>query len=125
MYNELRTLYVEYIYFVCIWYWVPHIGTMNYAYCIQLGNAEREGSAILYNAKKDLHCGILCKLYAVMTDKLVDSVYRKKTHLILRFLTNWTISILSMRTKSPSPTLVCSAMDAAYFSHTDTHDPPR
>jgi hypothetical protein len=80
MYKELRTLYVEYIYFVCIWYWVLHIGTMKYAYCIQFCNAERERGSAIYNAKKDLHCGILyivyvCKLYAVMTDKLVDSVY--------------------------------------------------
>ncbi len=70
--NELRKLYVEYIYFVCIWYWVPHIGTMKYAYCIQFCNAEREGSAkySIYNTKKDLHCGILYGVHCLCMQTL-------------------------------------------------------
>ncbi len=63
MYKELRTLYVEYIYFVCIWYWVPHIGTMKYAYSIQIGNAEREGSAIVYTILKKICTAAYCTLF--------------------------------------------------------------
>ena len=46
------------------------------------------------------------------------------THLILRFFTKASMVIFSMRMKSPSPTVVWSAMVALYSPHSAPHSSP-